>query len=107
MKKLLYSLAFVSLLFPGVLLAQQMPGVPPPVPTTRVLAIGTLTAPLTPDELKDLMPKEVKATVALYLDGKIDQWWFKQDNTGVVFLLNVTSPEDAGAMLEKLPLGVA
>jgi hypothetical protein len=107
MKKLLYSLAFVSVLFPGVLLAQQMPGVPPPVPTTRILAIGTLTAPLTPDEFKNLLPKEVKATVALYLDGKIDQWWVKQDNTGVVFLLNVTSPDEASAMLEKLPLGVA
>lgn len=71
------------------------------------MAIGTLTAPLTPDEFKNLLPKEVKATVALYLDGKIDQWWVKQDNTGVVFLLNVTSLEEAGEMLEKLPLGVA
>jgi hypothetical protein len=58
-------------------------------------------------ELQNLLPKEVKATVALYLDGKIDQWWAKQDGTGVVFLLNVTSVEEAHEMLEKLPLGVA
>jgi len=107
MKKLLYSLVLVAVLIPGLLKAQSTPGVPPPVPTTRIMAIGTLTSPLTPEELKNLLPKEVKATVALYLDGKIDQWWVKQDNTGVVFLLNVTSPEEAGEMLEKLPLGVA
>jgi hypothetical protein len=107
MKKTLYFLAFVSVLIPGVLTAQPMPGAPAPVPTTRILAIGTLTSPLSPDEMKTLLPKEVKATVALYLDGKIDQWWVKQDGTGVVFLLDVTSAEDAGAMLEKLPMGVA
>jgi len=107
MKKLLNFLALVSILTPAVLRAQGMPGVPAPVPTTRILAIGTLTSPFSPDDMKDLMPKEVKATVALYLDGKIDQWWFKQDGTGVVFLLNVTSADDASAMLEKLPLGVA
>ena len=77
------------------------------MPTTHILATGTLTAPITPDEMQDLLPREVKATVALYLDGKIDQWWAKQDGTGVVFLLNVTSVEEAHAMLEKLPLGVA
>lgn len=107
MKKLLYFLAFVSVLVPGALSAQTMPGPPAPVPTTRILANGTLTSPLSPDEMQSIMPKEVKATVALYLDGKIDQWWFKQDGTGVVFLLNVTSAEEASAMLEKLPLGVA
>ncbi|HEV2479496.1 MAG TPA: hypothetical protein VGS79_07520 [Puia sp.] len=107
MKKLLYSLVFLSLLIPGMLVAQPMSGMPAPVPTTHILAIGTLTSPLSPDEMKDLMPKEVKATVALYLDGKIDQWWVKQDGPGVVFLLNVTSTEEASALLEKLPLGVA
>src|SRR5216684_784746 len=107
MKKLLYSLALVSIMIPAALTAQTMPGAPAPVPTTRILAIGTLTSPLSPDEMKNLLPKEVKATVALYLDGKIDQWWAKQDATGVVFLLNVTSVEDASAMLEKLPMGVA
>jgi hypothetical protein len=38
MKKLLYLLPFVSVLIPGMLSAQTMPGVPPPVPTTRILA---------------------------------------------------------------------
>ena len=107
MKKLLYSLVFVSLLIPGLLAAQSMPGMPAPVPTTHILAIGTMTSPLSPDEMKELMTREVKATVALYLDGKIEQWWVKQDVPGVVFLLNVSTTEEANALLEKLPLGVA
>jgi len=107
MKKLLYSLAFVSVLIPGMLAAQTMPGMPAPVPTTHILAMGSMTSPLSPDEMKELMPREVRATVALYLDGKIEQWWVRQDVPGVVFLLNVSTSEEASAILEKLPLGVA
>jgi hypothetical protein len=76
------------------------------VPTTKILAIGSLTAPLTSDEMKSIMPHEVRDTLNLYLEGKIDQWWFRQDGDGVLFLLNVTSLEEADSMLEKLPLGV-
>ena len=97
----------LSSIIPASLPAQTPSGGPAPVPTTHILAIGTLTSPVTPEDMQDLLPREVKATVAIYLDGKIDQWWAKQDGTGVVFLLNVTSVEEAHAMLEKLPLGVA
>lgn len=79
----------------------------PTVPTTKILAIGTLTAPLSPDEIKNIMPNEVRDTVELYLNGKIDQWWFRQDGNGIVLLLNVTSTEEASSLLEKLPLGFA
>ena len=77
------------------------------VPTTRILAIGSLTALVTPEGRATIMPKEVKGTVDLYLEGKIDQWWFRTDGKGVVFLLNVVSVEEARDMLEKLPLGAA
>lgn len=53
------------------------------------------------------MPKEVPDTVRLYLEGKIDQWYVRQDGKGVVLLLNVTSVEEAHSLLEKLPLGRA
>jgi hypothetical protein len=79
----------------------------PEVPITRILAIGTGTSPFTEEERKTILPKEVRATVGLYLNGKIDQWWFRGDAKGVVFLLNVTSVEEAHEMLEALPLGVA
>lgn len=79
----------------------------PNVLTTRILAIGSVTSPITPEERGTIMPKEVKGTVELYLNGKIDQWWFRADGKGVVFLLNLTSVEEAHAILETLPLGVA
>jgi hypothetical protein len=47
------------------------------------------------------------ATVNLYLDGKIDQWYSLEDRRGVVFVLNVNDPTVAHEMLEKLPLGQA
>ena len=45
------------------------------------------------------------ATLRLYLAGKIDQWWIRQTQTGPVFLLNVTSVEEARTLMESLPLG--
>ena len=78
---------------------------PVPVPTTKVLAIGSFTATATAAEWQKLLPDEVRATVRLYLDGKIDQWFVKQDQSGVVFLMNVTDPGEAKALLEKLPFG--
>lgn len=74
-------------------------------PAIKILAIGTLSATLTPEESRVILPREVKETVELYLNGKIDQWWFRQDGKGPVFLLNVSSVEEADLLLEKLPLG--
>ena len=54
-----------------------------------------------------ILPTEVKETVKLYLDGKIDQWYSQQGRRGVVFILNVTDTAAAHEMLEKLPLGQA
>jgi len=53
------------------------------------------------------MTHEVPATARLYLTGKIDQWFVRQDNKGVVFLLNLDSIDKAHEMLEQLPLGQA
>jgi hypothetical protein len=79
----------------------------PVVPTTRVLAIGQFTKPPTPEQMMEFFPKEVPATLRLYLAGKIDQWWIRQTQTGPVFLLNVTSVEEARTLMESLPLGRA
>ena len=79
----------------------------PVVPTTKILAIGQFTKPPTPEQIREIFPKEVPATLRLYLAGEIDQWWIRQTQTGPVFLLNVTSLEEARALMEKLPLGQA
>jgi len=98
---------------PAVSLAQAAAPVEPPassvlaVPTTKLLAIGTFTAKATPNVWMPVLPSEVRETVRLYLDGKIDQWYLKQDQTGVVFVMNLTDPQEAHALLDKLPLGQA
>jgi hypothetical protein len=77
------------------------------VPTTKLLAIGTFTAKGAPDQWKPLLPAEVRDTVRLYLAGKIDQWYLKQDQSGVVFMMNVTDPKEALELLRKFPFGQA
>lgn len=79
----------------------------PPTPTTRILAIGTLNPGSDPAAARAILPAEVRETVKLYLDGKIDQWYSLQQRNGVAFILNVTDPAAAHEMLEKLPLGQA
>src|ERR1700741_4374499 len=78
-----------------------------PTPTTRILAIGTINPGVDPAAVRSILPAEVRETVKLYLDGKIDQWFSLQDRSGVAFILNVTDPAAAHDMLEKLPLGQA
>jgi len=75
--------------------------------TTKVLAIGTWTAKATPETRTPIMPSEARDTMRLLLAGKIDQWFAKIDGSGAVFLMNVTDPAEAHALLEKLPLGQA
>jgi muconolactone delta-isomerase len=97
--------ATTGLFMPGVAAAQTPPPAMAPVPTTKILAIGMLTTTPDPARMKQIMPSEVRDTVELYLDGKIDQWWVRKDQKGVVFLMNVATEEEAHALLEKLPLG--
>jgi hypothetical protein len=76
-------------------------------PTTKILAIGTINPGVDPAKVFAILPNEVRDTVDLYLNGKIDQWYSQQERRGVVFILNVTDPAAARDMLEKLPLGQA
>ena len=41
-------------------------------PTTRILAIGTINPGVDPAKVLEILPNEVRETVNLYLDGKID-----------------------------------
>jgi hypothetical protein len=79
----------------------------PSTPTTRILAIGTMNPGVDMAAARAILPTEVRETVKLYLDGKIDQWYSLQGRVGVAFILNVTDPAAAHEMLEKLPLGQA
>ncbi len=68
-------------------------------PTTKILAIGTINPGVDQAKVLEILPNEVRETVNLYLDGKIDQWYSLQDRRGVVFILNEHYAP------EKLPLG--
>jgi hypothetical protein len=70
----------------------------------KVLAIGSIVKPVTPEQRQQIMPREVPATLQLYLDGKIEQYWYRQDAPGVVFLMDVRSVDDAKAAVHSLPL---
>jgi hypothetical protein len=61
-------------------------------PTTKILAIGTINPGVDPAKVSAILPNEVRDTVDLYLNGKIDQWYSQQERSD---------------MLEKLPLGQA
>src|SRR5215470_10281894 len=76
-------------------------------PTTKILAIGTINPGFEQSQVFAVLPEEVRATVDLYLDGKIEQWYSLQGKPGVAFIINVTDPAVAHEMLEKLPLGKA
>lgn len=70
----------------------------------KVLAIGNIVKPVSPEQRSQIMPREVPATLKLYLDGKIEQFWYRADKPGVVFLMDVPSLEEAKAATAALPL---
>ena len=70
----------------------------------KVVAIGSIVEPVSDDQRKEIMPKEVPATLKHYLDGKIEQFWYRQDAPGVIFLMNVESVDQAKTELNALPL---
>jgi hypothetical protein len=79
----------------------------PKVPTTKIIAIGSLTPTATPEAVNAVLPTEVRETVKLSLAGKIEQWNVRTDHAGVVFVLNVTDVNEAREMFAKMPLDKA
>src|ERR1700739_1915954 len=72
--------------------------------TTGVLVIQTAKQGVTPQQIMAVMPSEIRATVKLYLDGKIRQWYSRGDGKGVIFLVDAKTVDEARALMEMLPL---
>lgn len=72
--------------------------------TTAVLVIETPKEGVTFPQVFAVMPEEARATVKLYLDGKIREWYSRGDGKGVVFLVDATSVDEARTLIEALPL---
>jgi len=73
----------------------------------RVFAIGTANGQFSPEESARYMPAEVPATLQLYLDGKMEQFWFRTDRPGVVFLMEAETIDQAKDAIRALPLAAA
>jgi hypothetical protein len=73
----------------------------------KVLCISKWAKAPTPEQRDAILPKEVRATLKLYLDGVIEQMWFKLDAPGPVFLVDAESIDAARRQLHGLPLGQA
>jgi len=72
--------------------------------TTEVIVIETPRQGVTPQQVMAVIPEEIKATVKLYLDGKIRQWYSRGDGKGVVFVVDAKTEDEARAIMETLPL---
>src|SRR5215469_6686588 len=77
---------------------------PPQPKITAVLTILTPKPGVTLEQVMKIMPAEIRATVPLYLEGKIQQWYTRGDGKGVIFLLNCKDVAEARALIENLPL---
>jgi hypothetical protein len=80
---------------------------PASTPATQVLTSLTVKADVDRGQLMKVMPDEVRETLKLYLDGKIQQWYSRSDGRGVVFILNCTTAAEAKAITDRLPLSKA
>ena len=102
MKSLLIPIITLLPLAGTVLQAQSTP--PPRPKTTAVLVILTAKQGVTPQLVMKVMPAEIRATVELYLNGRISQWFSRGDGRGVLFLLDAKDVAEAQALMEGLPL---
>jgi hypothetical protein len=68
------------------------------------MVILTAKQGVTRQQIMNIMPAEIRATVKLYLDGKIRQWYSRGDGRGVIFFLDATTVDEAHAIMETLPL---
>ena len=71
---------------------------------TGVFALLTAKPGVTREQVMAIMPAEIRATVQLYLEGKIREWYAREDGRGAVFLLNTGDVGEAAAIMESLPL---
>jgi len=110
MKFTILFLMFLMAMLPVALVAQSQSGAASGVPsvaipkTTEVLVIQTPRQGVTVGQIMDVIPEEIRATVKLYLDGKIREWFSRGDGKGVIFLVEAKSEDEARAIMETLPL---
>ena len=105
-----FMIPFLIAMLPVASVAQSQSGAASGVPsvaipkTTEVLVIQTPKQGVTAEQILAVIPAEIRATVKLYLDGKIRQWYSRGDGKGVIFLVDAKTEDEARAVMETLPL---
>ena len=105
-----FMIPFLIAMLPVAAVAQSQSGSASGVPsvaipkTTGVMVIQTAKQGVTAQQVLAVIPAEVRATVQLYLDGKIREWYSRGNGKGVVFLVDAKTEEEARAIMETLPL---
>src|SRR5436305_1547980 len=100
-------------LLPAMSVAQAQSGSSSGLPsaaipkTTAVLVIQTPKQGVTFQQVLAVIPDEIQATVKLYLDGKIREWYSRGNGKGVIFLVEAKTEDEARALMETLPLAKA
>ena len=59
----------------------------------KVFAIASIPSNVALEDVRKHLPDEVLATLKLYLEGKAEQFWFRE-NMGPIFLMNVDTLDD-------------
>jgi hypothetical protein len=72
--------------------------------TTEVLVIQTPKQGVTFQQIMAVLPAEIRATMKLYFDGKMHQWYSRGDGKAVIFLTDAKTEDEARALMETLPL---
>jgi hypothetical protein len=82
----------------------QPPSGPPMPKITEVMVVLTAKQGVTRQQIMNIMPAEIRATVKLYLEGKIRQWYSRGDGKGVIFFIDARTVDEARAVMDPLPL---
>ncbi len=102
-----FMIPFLIAALPLTSVAQSQSGGVPSVAipkTTEVLVIQTPKQGVTAQQIMAIIPSEIRATMKLYFDGKIRQWYSRGDGKGVIFLVDAKTEDEARALMETLPL---
>src|SRR5579863_3607890 len=101
---------FLMALLPVLSVAQSQPPAASGLPsvaipkTTGVLVIQTPEQGVTFPQVMAVIPAEIRATVNLYFDGKVREWYSRGDGKGVIFLVDAKTEDEARDIMETLPL---
>ena len=105
-----FMIPLLMALLPAMSVAQAQSGTTSSLPsaaipkTTVVLVIHTPKQGVTFQQVIAVIPDEIQATVRLYFDGKIREWYSRGNGKGFIFLVEAKTEDEARALMETLPL---